>query len=421
MISATFFEVLCKRKPMQGIIYIPLAVTIIFVIGFLTLAQEVPDAYFSLTALDWKLKAILTAGLKRLMILMYGFVILLIPVSLLWHKLLSSFKKRVVIIKIIHTACILIVGSAVVFFSPDHGRKNTCKTVYLARREMWNDLLSFVSQMPPKYYTAYHNFSVNRALYKTGRLGDEMFFCPQKPGSLLLTSIKRRGQFAELEACRTFMELGIINLAEKKACECFENSNSGHLVLENLGLINFVKGRSKTAQMCFEAMKKDLIYGWKAKEYLRRLDRKTEPDDVKHMRSVMLRKDGFLADNQVEALLLAILEDNRHNHMAFEYLMAHYMLNGKLEKAVQNLARLDDFGYQHIPRHYEEILLTHNHIIDKEVSIPGKQISRESVDRFEQFNKALERFDSKQEAKKALFEQFGNSYFYYYMFYGITE
>ena len=408
-ISVALYELFCKQKPLQGIIYVPVAAIIVFIIGVLALAQRIPEAYFSITALDWKLRTSLTDGLEYLMIFLYCFFILLIPLSQLWHRLMGLFKKSGGFINGLLTAVLIIIGSAVIFLCWDEGKKNACKTVYMAHHEMWEELLSHISRMPRMYYTMYHNFCVNSALYKTGRLGDKMFFYPQRPGSLLLTSAKTRSNLAELEACRTFMELGLINLAEKKACECYENLNRGPLVLENLGLINFAKGRSKTAQMYFEVMRKDLIYGRKAKEYLRHLDRNTEPDNVKHMRSVMLRKDCFFADNQVERLLLKLLEDNRHNLMAFEYLMAHYMLNGKLEKAVKNLSRLDDFDYQRIPVHYEETLLTYNKIFGKEVRVPGRQISPGSIAGFEEFNKALERFDSKQEAKKALFEQFGNT------------
>ena len=355
------------------------------------------------------------------MIFLYCFVILLTPMSRLWHKLMRLFKRLTGRTSILQAAVLLIIGSSGVFLCWDQGKKSTCQTAYMAHHEMWNELLSYISQMPSMYYTMYHNFCVNRALYKTGRLGDEMFFFPQRPGALLLTSAKKRGKFMELEGCRVFMELGLINLAEKKACECFENSNSGPLVLENLGLINLIKGRSKTAQMCFELMSRDLIYEWKGKEYLRRLEEETEPGDVKRMRSVMLRRDCFFADTQVEGLLLKLLEDNRHNRMAFEYLMAHYMLKGKLEKAVNNLTRLDDFGYQRIPRHYEEALLTHNHISGKEVRIPGRQISSKSLTGFARFNKVLEQFDGREEAKRAMFGEFGATYFYYYMFYGTKE
>jgi hypothetical protein len=417
-ISTALFEILCNRKLLQGIIYIPISVIIIFSIGTLALAQEIPDAFFAMTALDWKLKITMTDRFEYLMISLFFFYILLTPVSQLWHKILSRFPRPALIVKIMQTATILIAGCTAVFLSPDEGRKSTCRTVYMAHHEMWNELLQYISQMHRKYYTTYHNFCVNRALYKTGRLGDEMFFFPQRPGSLLLASKKKRSKFAELENCRTFMELGLINLAEKKVCESYENSNRGPFVLEDFGLINLIKGRAGTAKMCFEAMSKDLIYAPKAKDYLRHLDRQTLPDNVKHMRSVMQKKDCFFADPQTENLLLTLLEDNRYNRMAFEYLMAHYMLNGKLEKVAKNLTRLNDFGYKRIPYHYEEALLAHNHISGEEIRVPGRKISSKTRTLFAKFNEALEHPDTKEQAAKDLFKKFGGTYLYYYMFYG---
>lgn len=40
--------------------------------------------------------------------------------------------------------------------------------------------------------------------------------------------------------------------------------------------------------------------------------------------------------------------------MTFEYLMAHYLLNGELDKFIENLHYLDDFGYERISRHCQE-------------------------------------------------------------------
>ena len=207
-------------------------------------------------------------------------------------------------------------------------------------------------------------------------------------------------------------------MAEKKGCECLESSNIAPLVLENLGLIYLVKGRSKTAKMYFEAMSRDLIYSERGREFLRCIAEGIERSDVKRMRSLVLHSDCFFADSQVEGLLLKLLEDNRHNRMAFEYLMAHYMLNGKLEKFVKNLDRLNDFDFKHIPRHYEEALLSHNQIYGKKIAVPGMQISPQGLALLERFKKALEKYDTKATASRAMFKEFGGSYFYYYTFYG---
>ena len=70
----------------------------------------------------------------------------------------------------------------------------------------------------------------------------------------------------------------------------------------------------------------------------------------------MIGRD-FVAKLELESLLLRLLKRNRHNRMAFEYLMAHYLLTDKLEKLVANLYRFGDFDYPQLPRHCQEALI----------------------------------------------------------------
>jgi hypothetical protein len=393
-VIAGIYEVFCRKTPAQGILYILSAVIIVFIIGVFALGQEAIDAFLWQTTFHWRLRTDFTHGFELFMTFLYCFYILLIPLGLLWHKLTARFKRRTLLIAALQATLLLFFGSAVVHLSTDVSRKTACIIVYMNHHEMWEELLSYIAQMPRKYYSMYHNFCVNRALYKIGRMGDNLFFYPQKPDSLLLTIAKKRSDLAEIEACRLFMELGLINL---------------------------VKGRTKNARMYFEQMSRDLIYGKRGKEFLRGINEGIEPDNVKHMRSVMMQSDCFFADTHVESLLLKLLDDNPHNRMAFEYLMAHYMLRGKLEKFVKNLARLNDFGFRRMPRHYEEALLTHNKIYNKNFTIPGMQINPQTLARFDHFKEVLDKFKSKTEASNAMFEEFGHTYFYYYVFYGTVE
>ncbi|MHC4722152.1 MAG: DUF6057 family protein, partial [Planctomycetota bacterium] len=80
-----------------------------------------------------------------------------------------------------------------------------------------------------------------------------------------------------------------------------------------------------------------------------------------------------------------LLEKNKLNRMAFEYLMAWYLLNGRLEDFTQNLNRLDDFGYTDIPRHYAEAVLLYTGITGRIVDLHGRKINVQTVSRFTDF------------------------------------
>jgi len=144
---------------------------------------------------------------------------------------------------------------------------------------------------------------------------------------------------------------------------------------------------------------------------------------VQHLRSIMRKEDvpTFITLN-VEQLLLKLLGRNKHNKMAFEYLMAHYMLTGKLEKVAANIHRLNDFDYKGIPRHYEEAILLYTNITGKEVNLHGRRISRETLERFDKFRRIFGRLKHDVRAVgNALRAEFGDSYFFCYVFYGKEE
>ncbi len=103
--------------------------------------------------------------------------------------------------------------------------------------------------------------------------------------------------------------------------------------------------------------------------------------------------------------------------MAFEYLMSWYMLNGRLDKFVQNLDRLDDFGFSQFPRLYEEAILVYVFSVRKPVNLHGRQISTESRQRFDGFNQVLNDYGkNKQAAFNKLAKDYRNSYFFYYVY-----
>ena len=107
--------------------------------------------------------------------------------------------------------------------------------------------------------------------------------------------------------------------------------------------------------------------------------------------------------------------------MAFEYLMAHYLLNCRLDKFVENLPRLDDFGYKNIPRHYQEAILVYKSITQKNIDLGGREINPEIVNQFNQISEIVNNPDnSNLETLKRklapLAPKLGATYFFYYLF-----
>jgi hypothetical protein len=306
------------------------------------------------------------------------------------------------------------------FYSFDGKAKQKSRTIYLDRQEKWTEVVEHIRQLPIEDYSLFYNHFLNKALYFSGRLGDEMFLFPQQTESFLLNAKVAEG-LREIAGCHTFLRLGEVNLAEKKAHEIMESTGEHPQILKLLALINIVKDQPETARMYLKALRKKLIYGSQAKNLLAKLDaplQNTNPE-VEYLRSVMLKTDSHLPDNKVTMLLLELLSDNPSNRMAFEYLMGYYLITGKLEEFANNISRLKDLNFIRIPAHYAEGILTHQSITGKKINMHGLSIAPEIVEKFKVFEKDHDSYKDKQTAAKALIARFGHCYYYYYTFYGM--
>jgi len=115
-----------------------------------------------------------------------------------------------------------------------------------------------------------------------------------------------------------------------------------------------------------------------------------------------------------EKTLLWLLEKNSQNRMAFEYLMAWYLLNKSLSRLVQKIELLPDLGYTELPTHYEEAALIYAFTTKKTVSLgkypPNPQIRQQ----IENFSRIIGAYGgNKHAAVKDLSKNFCNTYFFY--------
>jgi hypothetical protein len=118
-----------------------------------------------------------------------------------------------------------------------------------------------------------------------------------------------------------------------------------------------------------------------------------------------------------ERTLLWLLERNGQNRMAFEYLMAWYMLNKQLGKFAQKIEHLRDFGYAEVPTHYEEAALIYVYGTKKPIHLEGYLSSPQKRRQIEDFTRLINKYGGdKQAASRELSKAFPNTYFYYYIY-----
>ncbi|HUU18661.1 MAG TPA: DUF6057 family protein [Sedimentisphaerales bacterium] len=279
---------------------------------------------------------------------------------------------------------------------------------YFSRHRMWTEVIE-IGRRNPYHYLVCH--AVNRALYQTGRLGDEMFCFPQHPTSLFLT---RKGMKTEWQKFDTCMDLGLVNQAENALSISVEIFGERPLLLQRLAVVNMVKGNVGAARVFVRALEKVPFWSSVARGYMARLE--SDPDlsedsEIQPLRKVMLHTD-YVGEADT---LTFLLTENPKNRMAYMYGMAWLLLSKNLDGFVQKFNTYHHRNFSTIPRHFQEALLLSRFLKKQPTDVPGQVIDEQTKTQFSEFSRAMQQHGkSVNTARAALKERFGNTYFYYY-------
>jgi len=329
---------------------------------------------------------------------------------------LASFRKPAVI-----TVPIVLTGIGL-YFSYDQMSKAFVLSNTYSRQKQWGKVIELSHSLPKGKSNPYFNHDIIRALYHTGRLPYDLFHFPQKPKAILLTHEKKESCLTQLKLCNVFMELGQVNMAEKEASELLAIKSHSGIALEKLAWINIFKRQTDTARIYLNALKKDLVFRNTADALLSNLKNGFTPYQTAYIdkiRSYMHEEEyPIIGKQSIDEILLGLLEQNPRNQMAFEYLMACYLLTGRADKVVENIERINYFGYQGIPTLYEEAVLIYFGIRGQQVNLNKFNIRHETIQRymrFVQLRKVMQTLN-RQDVLNRLIQEFGSSYFFYFAF-----
>ena len=321
----------------------------------------------------------------------------------------------------LETLALFILTAGVVGFTYDPIARTNQRIDYFARHKMWDELLQQSRKSFVQSYDIFICHDVNRALYHTGRLLHDMFLYPQHYAGLLLTQHKRfpKELLAQMwvKCSNTLYELGHINEAENASYEALSTLGYYPEGLQRLALINIIKGQTDAARTFLYALSKDFLYEEQAEQYLQRLE--TDPllstdEEIQRIRSFMLVEDSINKTTPKD-----LLEKNKHNRMAFEYLMAFLLLTGQHTAVAHSIGYLDNFDYPRgrIPRHLEQALLLYMAMTNKKADLHGRRINTVTIRRFQKFMQLFQRHKlDLQNAAKTLEREFGDTYYYFYFF-----
>ena len=418
------YELFIRRRRVMSIVYLLFASAVLQVGLFLLWDTNAVDTggYFQPYSYETGRGTMLSINILYvfLAVVLLGLLILsFLGTRPLWlSEKRVTLKKRFALIKATYNiktsskiaAMILplALGAAVAYFSYNDEIRTLLELDYYASQRMWPEVL-LSGEKYPKHIWANH--AVNRALYHTGLLGDDMFAYPQNPDALFLSD--ERGGIAHWKLFDTYIDLGQMNMAAYSIIQAIEEYGERPMLLKRLALVNMARGNICTARVYLDALERTLFdAGW-AMGCLDKIERDPNLSADKEIHE--MRQGAADKDRPHLSINADLFTGASHNRMAFEYLMAFYLLEGDFNKFVENLPRLNDFSYTRTPRTYEEAVLYYNYTRNKNVEIPGRGINPESRRRFDGFVKVFigKYRGDKEAAFDELARDYGDSYLFY--------
>lgn len=432
-------EMLLRSRARLGAFAVALGVAVPYLLGVVVFGQRPHDAYFELLPLSWKFRSYTSSELMEVAV---WAMLLLLPAALLaggvsrlllrstdQARLSKKAKSSIAMASIrkcvdrlcgdpnrsrlglnLQTALLIAATAATLALCRSPKVKTLFAVDYFARQRQWSKVLEIGGKSPYHYLVCH---AIDRALFHTGKLGDEMFSFPQRPEALFLT--QKEALWQKFDTC---MDIGMINQAENALMICLETYGERPLLLSRLAQVNLVKGNISTARVYLNALEKVPFWGSAARARLAQLE--TDPElsqdaDIQHWRSVMLQKD-FVRDADTLTLLLT---ENPENRMAYEYGMASLLLSKKLDLFAENVEKFRPACIPGDPMHYTEAVLLFRALTRQPIDAPGQTIPRDAKVRLHEFFQACQQYGKDTvAARKALRASFGDTYYYYYRFLG---
>ncbi len=236
---------------------------------------------------------------------------------------------------------------------------------YYSQQRHWSRAVALAHRMQSAgAFTRSAVFDINRALGHEARSGDELCAYPQDGTKTLFLGFHDMvGRFQHAKLLELYLDLGCPNAAEKNAYELLDNEGPSPHVLEALVRIHLAKGERESAKIALAALKKYAGAGPLVRRWQPAVTdpAKAESDPlIRNWRHVRGTRDYAVAGIAFEPLLKTLLQETPDHRLAFEYLMAHFLLTHQRDQVLGGLPLLASLGYKRLPRHYAEAVLVHS-------------------------------------------------------------
>ena len=231
-------------------------------------------------------------------------------------------------------AVVAVVMGSLVWKNANFKAEKVMQYDFMACHQQWNRILETINAEKPN-----NQIGVtvqNLALAMHGMLLEHMFDYNQNGIAGLLPDVKTDAT-SPLPTAEAFYQLGMINVAQRTVFEAQEAildfQKSGRCY-KRLAQTNLINGSYEVARKYLAALQKTLFYRDWANETLPLLG--NEEAIAKHpeygrLRQSAYKEDYYFSDHVTPEMLESLYFSNTDNRLAYQYLLAYYMLTGDRE------------------------------------------------------------------------------------------
>jgi hypothetical protein len=424
LILFSFLVILCeiknkKNKYIQAIIaFVVISFVLPFLVGLYTPYMNVEKTFFDIFVPERNYKpgaTLYTIFLFYPVIILSGIILFRkTPVNNLVN---FKYRGRLLNITIIQTAIPLIFLVLILIFSYRKYDKALIELNYNAEIENWEAVLKAGKMLSPENRLVL--FQLNRALYHTDRLMEDLFSYEQLWGQDGLILTRYYNSKILMPISDYYFDLGYIKESRHWAYEAFTKYELDPVVLKRIALSNLILGEYIIAKKFLKILSKSVIHRKWANKYLEYINNKdliAYDSVIQEKRNLMPKHDYYANIYEPEIDLFNLLGENPKNKMAFEYFIANSLLRHDIGNVIENLHYLSELNYKKIPRHIEEAILLYV-LFQKGKSIQLKpyRISNITAQRFNRYNHILynKHKNDIKDAQKDLALYFKNTFWYY--------
>ena len=249
-----------------------------------------------------------------------------------FHKWTTESKHYVVTFTSL--VLVAIVMGSLVWKNSNFKAEKVMKYDFMARYQQWNRILETVNVEKPN-----NQIGVtvqNLALAMHGKLLEQMFNYNQNGIAGLLPDVKEDAT-SPLPTAEAFYRLGMINVAQRTVFEAQEAildfQKSGRCY-KRLAQTNLINGQYAVARKYLSTLQKTLFYRNWANETLPLLGNEeaiARHPEYGRLRKSAYKEDFYFSDHVTPEMLKSLYYCNKDNNLAYQYLLAYYMLTDDRE------------------------------------------------------------------------------------------